>query len=50
MVFIKILKFEKKFQSFLHLFFHAITAPQTLNGSQNIQGFDLIRAVLFLLS
>ena len=39
---------EKKFLLFFLIeFFNVITAPQTLKGSRNIQGFALIRAVLF---
>ena len=45
----KIFKFyKKKFHFFFIKFFKVITASKTLNGRRNIQGFALIRAVLFL--
>ena len=40
---------EKNFHFILlHLIFFVSTAPKTSKGSRNIQGFALIRAVLFL--
>ena len=48
MIFIKIFKLKKYFHFvLLHLFFNVNTAPYTLKGSRKIQGFALIRAVLF---
>ena len=47
MIFTKKISNKKNHFHNIH-FFHLITAPRTLNGSQNIQGFTLIRAVLFI--
>ena len=47
MIFTKNSNFKKKSFYFVTLFFHVITAPWTLKGSQIIQGVALIRVVLF---
>ena len=45
----KNLKLKKKCILLYYIyFFHVITAQLILKGIQNIQGFNLIRAVLFL--